>query len=109
MSRFSSPSVCATVPASLPSAACTFQPFPTTSQETGSATSDHLAADVPDRALGAHGLRVGEHPQDARLARDSALVQALEAASHHPRRRAVAELARAAEAEARRVAVAGWV
>ena len=36
-----------------------------TIQATGSATSDRLAADVPDRPLRGDGLRVGERPHDA--------------------------------------------
>src|SRR5690242_2429403 len=100
MSRSLSPSVSCTFPTSLPSFANTFQPGSTTSQDFGSG-SDNLAADVPDRALRRDRPGVGEGAEDAHLAGDLPLVDALEAAADHLRRRAVAEPARDAEPEAR--------
>src|SRR3954468_17917199 len=70
---------------------------------------DGFAADVPDRALRGDRPGVGEHAQDAQLAADARLVEALEAAAGHSRRGAVAEAARAAEAEAGRPTEAGRV
>ena len=55
------------------------------------------------------GFGVREHAQDPELAADLLLVDALEAAARHLRRRAVAEAARDPEPEARSAAVASRV
>src|SRR3954452_11570546 len=70
---------------------------------------DGLAADVPDRALRGNRPGVGEDAQDAQLAADARLVEALQAAARHPDRGAVAEAAGTAEAEAGRPTEAGRV
>src|ERR1044072_1572996 len=108
MSRSLSPSVSCTFPTSLPSFANTFQPGSITSQDFWPG-SDNLAADVPDGALRPDGPGVREDAQDAHLAGDRPLVDALEAAADHLRRRAVAEPARDPEPEARCAAEAGGV
>src|SRR4051794_1696780 len=96
-------------PTSESSAATTFQPGSIISHETGSATLDGLSADVPDRALRIDRARAGESPQDGDGAGHTAVVHAREAAPHHLRGRAVAEAARAAEAEADGACHAGRV
>src|SRR5919201_6009080 len=106
MSREESPTVFSTFPSSSPSAASTFQPRSTVSQDAG---SDTAAAHVPDRTLRLHRSRVRERPQHVYRAADSLLVHPLEAPVRHLGRGAVAEPPRDAEAETGPTAVAGRV
>src|SRR6185503_9309849 len=68
--------------------------------------SDGLAADVPDRPLGADRLAVGQHAQGRQRPGNAALVETGQASSGHARRGAVAERPGDPEAEAVRGAVA---
>ena len=76
MSALESPTISSTRPTSSPSASTTFQPgsIDQPGDRVGLAHTDRPPTE-PDRALRRDGMRVGEHVEDLRLARDALVVE----------------------------------